>query len=91
MLTEAELTQATMPPICEKLSSDELVCLGIALGHYVVPETTEYACDSHEGYLRCECGWESRIVKACWWREMVQDHLEEVVARLYDANGEERP
>lgn len=91
MLTAAELAQATMPEVREQLDSEELVNLGLSLGHYVVTETTEYACDSHEGYLRCECGWQSKIMKACWWRGRVQEHLEEVVARLYDVDGNEQP
>lgn len=90
MLKEAELAQMTMPEVREKLDNEELVCLGISLGHYVVPETTEYDCDTHTGYLRCECGWESKGAAAPAWREMVQEHLEEMVGRRYDADGREQ-
>lgn len=90
MLTEAELAQMTMPPVREKLDPEELECLGHEIGHYVKPYTTEYACDSHEGYLVCQCGWRSRVVKSCWWSELVRDHIEGVVHERFDADGNER-
>lgn len=89
MLTEAELVQMTAPETRGALLPEELEALGRDLGHYVRPHTTEYACDSHEGYLVCECGWRSRDVKACWWRELVQAHLEEIVHERFDADGNE--
>ena len=75
------------PKVVDKLDNTELESLGADLGHLVQVTTTEYECDSHEGYLHCPCGWRSKNMKAPWFAGAVQGHLEGVVAERYDVDG----
>lgn len=88
MLNDSELAQMT-EVIRDKLDSDELRSLGKSLGHHVSWTTTVFECDSHSGFLLCECGWRKHG-SASWARERVQEHLEEVIGERFDAEGNER-
>jgi hypothetical protein len=82
MLTEAELVQMT-EVFRDDLDNEELESLGWHLGHPVKVIDSVSDVDGYEGKLGCRCGWESKWMKGCWFREYVQAHLEEVISNLH--------
>lgn len=88
MLTDSELLQMT-EVVRDRLENEELESLGADLGHRVKVAESVSDNDGREGRLACECGWESKWMKAPWFAQHVQAHLEEVVAQRFDVDGNE--